>query len=281
MRSLRTGERTAMPIWTLAKKELRLLLRDRLAAILLLGMPFVAILLLGLLLGEGFWQKPDEKLRVSVVDLDRGDVVGDAKEAAAYLAMTPGPGQLSGLALVEAHHKLRFPRESWAKMVIRDLELTAEIRVEEIPSREEAKRLCSEGKRAAVLVFGPSFSEKVAACSFLADGLNPFYRDGVNMPELDVELIKDDTQVAAAKIIEQVGQVTLLRVVLPWMIGKAFEKLGDPGFIDKLGEEVQLPTGLGGGKVQLKTLLRSPEHKAAVGNGVQNALRTQFPKYEL
>jgi hypothetical protein len=59
-------------IWALARKELRLLLRDRLAAGLLLGMPLLFILVLGLLLGEGFGQKTDDKLRISIVDLDRG-----------------------------------------------------------------------------------------------------------------------------------------------------------------------------------------------------------------
>src|SRR5262245_11440863 len=83
-------EAATMVIWTLAKKELLLLLRDRLAAILLFGMPLVAILLLGLLLGEGFWQKPDERLRVSVVDEDRGYV--DAvtlRQSLAWLGATP------------------------------------------------------------------------------------------------------------------------------------------------------------------------------------------------
>ena len=36
-------------VWTLVKKELRLLLRDRLAAVLLVGMPLLFILVLGLL----------------------------------------------------------------------------------------------------------------------------------------------------------------------------------------------------------------------------------------
>ena len=58
----------------------------------------------------------------------------------------------------------------------RDLEETAGIRVEVIPSLEEAERLVSGGKRSAVLVFGPAFSERVHACSFLARGINPFSR---------------------------------------------------------------------------------------------------------
>ena len=61
-----------MPIWTLAKKEIRVLLRDRMATIVLLGLPLVFILVLGLLLGDSFGQKSDERVRVSVVDLDIG-----------------------------------------------------------------------------------------------------------------------------------------------------------------------------------------------------------------
>src|SRR5215468_4310694 len=90
-------EAATMVIWTLAKKELLLLLRDRLAAILLFGMPFVAILLLGLLLGEGFWQKPDERLRVSIVDEDRGYVDAVAlRQTFAWLGMTPDLGPMPG-----------------------------------------------------------------------------------------------------------------------------------------------------------------------------------------
>src|SRR5262249_51894810 len=83
-------EAATMVIWTLAKKDVRRLLGVRLAASLLFGMPLVAILLLGLLLGEGFWQKPDERLRVSVVDEDRGYV--DAvtlRQSLAWLGATP------------------------------------------------------------------------------------------------------------------------------------------------------------------------------------------------
>ena len=42
-------------------------------------------------------------------------------------------------------------------------------------------------------------------------------------------------------LIEQVVQMTMLRVILPWMIGQAFERLSEPQFIALLGEEVKLP----------------------------------------
>jgi ABC-type multidrug transport system permease subunit len=232
-----------MPTWTIAKKEWRLLIRDPRSGIILLAMPFLFIVVLGLSLGEGFGQKPDDRLRVSLVDLDQGYDDPAAKE--------------------------KFPKETWARVVQRDLAETAGIRVEVIPSREEAVRLIANSKRSAILVFGPQFSKRVHECSFLAQGINPFYRDGVKLEELDAEVIRDETQLTAASIIEQVAQVSLLRVVLPWMIGRAFEKLSDPSFMSMLAEEV--PGGA----------LLPPAIKASLGSGVQGALKRLFPKYNL
>src|SRR5215213_8057986 len=60
--------RSHMPVLTLALKDLRLLLRDARSAVLLLLMPLV----LALALGEGFGEKPDDRLRISIVNLDNG-----------------------------------------------------------------------------------------------------------------------------------------------------------------------------------------------------------------
>jgi ABC-type transport system involved in multi-copper enzyme maturation permease subunit len=260
-----------MAIWTLAKKELRLLLRDRRAVIILLAMPVIFILILGLSLGEGFGQKPDDRLRVSLVDRDLGDHQARLREGMAWFTVTPGvqAHELGTLMLAGTNRLARPPAEPWSKVVQRDLEQTAGIRIEIIPTREEAERLVRDGKRAAVLVFGPSFSERVTRCSFLADGINPFHRDGVKLSEIDAEMLRDETQLAAASIIEQVAQVTMLRVILPWMIGRAFEKLSEPRFMGMLAEEVP------GGK------LLPPALKASLGSGVQGALKRLFPKYEL
>jgi ABC-type Na+ efflux pump permease subunit len=93
-----------------------------------------------------------------------------------------------------------------------------------------------------------------------------------------------------------VAQVTLLRVILPWMIGRAFERLSDPAFIEILGKEVSLPVPgawkflVGKEKVSLNEMLAlaagsdpasAKLYKQKVGTGVQNALRKQFEKYEL
>jgi ABC-type Na+ efflux pump permease subunit len=290
-----------MPIWTLAKKDLRLLLRDRRALIILLAMPFVFIAILGLLLGEGFGRRPDDRLRVSLVDFDRGNHFALLRECAAGLTAPHGQA-LSAAVLLAANDAIRPPEEPWSQVVLRDLKETAEIRVEIVPDKALAESLVRDSKRSAILVFGPRFSEKVTACSFLADGINPFHRDGVNIRMLDAEMLVDPTQEAAASIINQVAQVTLLRVVLPWMIGRAFEKLSEPQFIELLGNEVRLPVPRGAeflfrlkkitpqeGKASLNDALRvaAPDEKTLreyqdkVGSGVQASLSRLFSKYDL
>src|SRR5215218_10118442 len=100
-------------IWTLARKDLRLLVRDARAAVILLLMPVVFILVLGLSLGEGFGQKTDDRVRVTVVNLDKGYRPMQTRAAVACLALTPGAGPVSGvvapLALVQANQPPAFP----------------------------------------------------------------------------------------------------------------------------------------------------------------------------
>src|SRR4051794_14693048 len=61
-----------MVIATLARKDLRLLLRDPRALVILLAMPLIFIAVLGISLGDGFGQKPADRLRVSILILDQG-----------------------------------------------------------------------------------------------------------------------------------------------------------------------------------------------------------------
>src|SRR5438105_15489271 len=101
--------------WTLAKKELRLLARDYRALLILLAMPLIFILVLGISVGEGFGNKPDDRLRVSVVVLDEG-----------LPSNTPA-------------EFLPPDARRWADLVLKDLNETADIRVEIIDSREKAR----------------------------------------------------------------------------------------------------------------------------------------------
>ena len=199
-----------MAVWTLARKDLRQLQRDYRSAVILLAMPIVFVAVLSLAVGRGFGQKPDDRLRISVVNLDSGK--------------TSVPRD--------------FPGRPWSEVVLNDLAGAADIRIELIPTLAEAETLIRNSDRSAVLVFGEDFSEKMDRCSFLTrstpEPLNPLYRDGINPEEVGLRVMKDPTQTAAASIIEQVAQVTLFRVVIPWMIGKAFERVGDEAFMESL-----------------------------------------------
>ncbi len=197
-----------------------------------------------------------------------------------------------------------------------DLNETAGIQVEFVKDRAEAERLVKAGRRAAVLIIGKNFSKRVQRCSFLAsgwqdsfniiaaypkpgdpvtlalrgcfdetqtafplyvyDGLNPFHRDGVKIDTLDLEWLRDDTQQTAAAINVQVVQGSLLRVIMPWMIGRAFEKIGDPAFLTLLQKEEQVPLSV---KIFLSTA--SNEQKKGLGTGLQGSLQNIFPRYNL
>jgi ABC-2 type transport system permease protein len=318
-----------MVIWTLARKDLRLLVRDARALVILLVMPIIFILVLCVSLGEGFGHKPEDRLRVSVLNLDEGypryfDRAPLLRDGLAWLTIMPtgaGPdvaNVVGAAALSAVNHPAWFPHHKWSDQVLRDLSETADIKIEMIDNRAEAERLVRNSDRAAVLVLGKSFSKRIQRCSFLAagwretlvlscgyprpgepillslatffqedqnilplylaDGLNPFFRDGVKLEALEVEVLKDPTQRTAAAIIDQVTQGTLLRIVMPWMIGRAFEKIGDPAFLSLLGREPQLPAPV---KLFLTSPLVSADQKSALSKGLQDALQDLFPKYNL
>lgn len=316
-----------MVIWTLAKKDLRLLVRDARAMVILLAMPVIFILVLGVSLGEGFGQKPADRLRVSVLVQDDGvprlfDRTAMIREGGAWFAALPNgqgpPSALGAWATANALHPAWFPHEAWSDLLLRDLNETADIRVERIETRAEAEQLVRSGRRAAVLVLGKNFSKRVARCSFLAggwndalllaatyprpgdpvglacrglfderqaalplylhDGLNPFHRDGVKLGALDVEVLRDPKQQTAAAIIDQVAQGSLLRVVMPWMIGRAFEKIGDRAFLELLGKERQLPAVV---QQFLTNPLVPAQQKRQLSVGLQSSLQNLFSKYNL
>jgi ABC-type Na+ efflux pump permease subunit len=257
-----------MSTLTVASKDFRLLRRDYRSAVILLATPLIFVAVLSVVVGEGFGQKPDDRLRVSVVNLDAG------------LPPESGP----------------FPPKPWSEVVLDDLAGTADIRIELIGSREEADELVRDGRRSAVLVFEPEFSSLMHRCSFLTHSdpppLNPLYRDGINPAQVGLTVLKDPTQAAAASIIEQVAQVTLFRVIIPWMIGKAFARVGDEEFMqlvaDKLQEKKEIP-----GPV-LKEL--NPTLQKLLDNtfkdkkfdellqkkfgGLSGVLKTQLPKFQ-
>src|SRR5437588_575289 len=80
-----------------------------------------------------------------------------------WFQVTPAPAPLllpSRAAAAVAFSKALPEFEPWSRIVERDLSQTADIRVEVIDTREGAERLIRQRRRAAILVFGPRFSEQ-------------------------------------------------------------------------------------------------------------------------
>jgi ABC-type Na+ efflux pump permease subunit len=233
------------PTFTIAAKDLRLLARDSRSAMILLVMPLLLILVLGLSLGRIFEQKPDDRIRISVVNLDAG---------------------------LPTDHQ-GFPPKNWSEMVLDDLTNTGNVRVELIASREEAEQLIRKGDRAAVVIFEPEFSDRVQRCSFVGEPftrnpINPLYRDGILTREIGVTILRNPSQLVAYSVINQVIQVTLMRVVIPWMIGQAFEMIGTPPFMERM--EKHIP--------QLK-LAYPFLSKKTLGEGIQQGIGAFFSEY--
>ncbi|WP_088260426.1 ABC transporter permease [Fimbriiglobus ruber] len=238
-----------MPILAIAHKDLRLLIRDPRSAVILLVMPLVLILILGVSLGGVFGKKPDDRIRVSVVVEDAG-LPPDAKR--------------------------EFPPVPWSDIFLDDLTDTANIRVERIATREEAKRLVERGDRAAVVVLKPEFSDRLQRCSFVGeefkkDPINPLFRDGVRTEAVGVEFLTNPTQPVGSSVIQQVVQVSLFRVVIPWMIGQAFDLIGTEKFLEKM--EKYLPRLPGGFSMPASM-------KVVIGAAMKKGIENFFNNYK-
>ncbi len=248
---------------TVCRREFLGLGRDRRTLVTLLLLPFLCIVLLGILLGEGFGQKPDDLFRVSIVDLDRSQ---------------------------------GFDGLTWGERIRADLRECPDLKLELISNQQEAEFLVHSHRRAAVIVLGPEIGGKIDLCSFLSHGINPFHREGVHLDKIGVMVLKDPKQGLSAAVMEQVAQVSLMRVILPWMIGKAFEQLGDQEFIEILTQGVRVPIPprfqflLGKDSTSLKDLIYKvsegnettiASYRGKIGEGIQKALTGQFSRYNL
>jgi ABC-type uncharacterized transport system permease subunit len=232
-------------ILAIAAKDGRLILRDPRAAVILLVMPILLVLVLGVTVGGAFDPNKKEQLRISIVNLDDG------------LPKDAGP----------------FPDRPWSQFLVDDFAGTADIRVESIATREEAERLVRSGERAVVIILEPEFSDKMHRCSFVGEPLkknpiNPLYRDGMNTSKVGVTVLRDPTQEVAAAVVEQVVQVALMRVVIPWMIGQAFEMIGTPAFMDKMKNYV---AGID---------LLPPSLMKSIGDAMQKGISGFFVDYD-
>lgn len=260
-----------MPAITLALKDLRLLLRDSRSAVILLLMPVALILVLGLSLGEAFGRKPDDTLTVAVVVEDAG------LPPSAMIAPPPSDPEfaaaIGGFVNKIPMNRMQPPGGRWSDVALDDFMSTGNIRIERLPDRAEAERLIRRGKRAAVVVFRPDFSDRVERCSFVGaefkqDPINPLDKYGIRLNEVGVEVLTNDFQPIGSAVVKQVTQVSLMRVIIPWMIGQAFDLIGRDKFMAKMNQYIPgfafLP----------------PAMKADLGKGIRRGIGNFFENYQ-
>ncbi len=145
-------------------------------------MPLLLILVLGLSLGEGFGQKPDDRLRISIVDLDEGFVEHDAQTHADI--PHHWSTVVSGRSGSNRRHSRRANRQ---------------------PGRSEATgRSWSAGRGLGVSARSSASSLRNApffsAASIRSIATASIWRRS------NPRLLRDPTQLTAASIIEQVAQ---------------------------------------------------------------------------
>jgi ABC-type Na+ efflux pump permease subunit len=69
----------------------------------------------------------------------------------------------------------------------------------------------------------------------------------------------------------------MLRVIMPWMIGRAFERIGEPAFLDLLAAQPMPPLV----KTGMRIVLSSPDQQRQFSGALQNSLQNLFPRYNL
>ena len=105
-------------------------------------MPLIFIVVLGISVGEGFGQKADDKLRVPWSSLTRVCPAG-----------TPAEFQPPSAA-------------KWSDLVLKDLNETADIRVEIIDSRAEGRGVGAAQRACCRADLGSELQQRASACSF-------------------------------------------------------------------------------------------------------------------
>jgi ABC-type transport system involved in multi-copper enzyme maturation permease subunit len=255
--------------FTIAAKDFRLLRRDARSAVILLLMPLVLIIVLGLSLGDVFARKADDQLQISVV-------IEDAGLSKSTMLKRPGSDNPLGAMLGSSIpiRRVHPPTGRWSDIVLNDLKDTGDIKIEVLPNRAEAQKLLDRGKRSAVVVFLPEFSDRIDHCSFIGgefrpNPINPLDRYGVVPGKIGVLILKNEHQPIGSAIVEQVTQVSLMRVIVPWMIGQAFDHIGTPLFMERM--EKYIP--------QLK-LAYNFFSREQLGDGIRKGIGNFFGNYE-
>ncbi len=142
-----------MQAWKIIYKDLSVLLRDRIALLLLLGMPLSLTVIIGFSTNQLLSDLYREKIVLLVLDQDEGEA---------------------------------------AQQFVQSLAENERFQLNKIGNRRVAENLVRNNNRAAILVIGPRFSEQIDSLG-LNDFLNlPKGRLGSGLADYDIEIISHE-----------------------------------------------------------------------------------------
>lgn len=176
-----------MNVWPVAKKDLKLLVRDRRTIFVLVALPLAFISILGLSTGQLFSQREKaRKVRVTVVNEDQ-----------------------SGLA---------------AK-VLDDVYRLQALKVEELPDRKAAKRRLTDGDTDVMVVIGKRYHELVESLDVGDIFFSEQGKLAGGLKNLDIEVESGPFLANAAEVIEELMFAFALRTFAPDVLKNRDPKL--------------------------------------------------------
>lgn len=171
-----------MNFWRITCKDLLVLWRDRRSLVILLALPLVFITIIGLSTGQLLgWQNQNEILKIAVVDRSGGDL---------------------------------------AKSIIERLRQHDGLDVLEVADAVQGERLVEDGKRNALVVFGPEFQTRVDQLSSVDALQIDQGKLAGSLSELDVHITAERTLTNVEAIVEMIVHGEVLREVIPYVLKK-------------------------------------------------------------
>jgi ABC-2 type transport system permease protein len=171
-----------MGAWEITKKDLKLLLRDRRAVVLLLVLPLSFITILGLSTGQLLgWRDENQLLKIAIVNEDHEALSGE---------------------------------------VVQALEKREGLKVFTIARREAAQQLVDRGDATAAIVIGPAFHERVDELT-LGDILDTRHGElAGGLASLEMEVLRKPSFASAGAIITDLVFADTLRTLAPHIARK-------------------------------------------------------------
>jgi len=171
-----------MGAWDITCKDLRLLMRDRRALVMLLALPLIFITILGFSTGQmAGWRESNQVLQIALLNEDGGPL---AQQVAHSLSRRDG------------------------------------LQITRVESREQAQDLMNRRDVNAAIYIGPNFHEQVEELTLgdILDPTNGVLKQGLS--KLDMEVVHTPTFLTSGSLVADLVFADTLKTLVPHVAGK-------------------------------------------------------------